>query len=72
MFLKNESARDHNREVRADRIRESVGAENTFSSDLSEFGVLVAELAPPIDKVWRHCEGTHHVEDVTGQVVSRQ
>ena len=47
-----------NREVRADRIRKSVGAENTFSSDLSEFDGLVAELAPLIDKVWRHCEGT--------------
>jgi DNA polymerase-4 len=47
-----------NREVRADRIRKSVGAENTFSSDLTEFDALVAELAPLIDKVWRHCEGT--------------
>jgi DNA polymerase IV len=47
-----------NREVRADRIRKSVGAENTFSSDLTEFDAMVAELAPLIDKVWRHCEGT--------------
>ena len=45
-----------NREVRADRIRKSVGAENTFSSDLTEFNVMVAELQPLIDKVWRHCE----------------
>jgi DNA polymerase IV len=44
------------REVRADRIRKSVGAENTFSSDLTEFDAMVAELAPLIDKVWRHCE----------------
>jgi DNA polymerase-4 len=45
-----------NREVRADRIRKSVGAENTFFSDLSEFEAMVSELRPLIDKVWRHCE----------------
>jgi DNA polymerase-4 len=45
-----------NREVRVDRIRKSVGAENTFSSDLTEFNVMVAELQSLIDKVWRHCE----------------
>lgn len=44
-----------NREVRADRIRKSVGAENTFSSDLTNFEAMVAELQPLIDKVWRHC-----------------
>jgi DNA polymerase IV len=44
-----------NREIRANRIRKSVGAENTFSSDLVEFEALVAELQPLIDKVWRHC-----------------
>src|ERR1700744_5132652 len=43
------------REVRANRIRKSVGAENTFSSDLTEFDAMVAELQPLIDKVWRHC-----------------
>jgi DNA polymerase-4 len=46
------------RPVRADRIRKSVGAENTFSTDLTEFVAMVAELEPLIDKVWRHCEGT--------------
>jgi DNA polymerase-4 len=45
------------RPVRADRIRKSVGAENTFSNDLTEFDVMVAELQPLVDKVWRHCEG---------------
>jgi DNA polymerase IV len=44
------------REVRANRIRKSVGAENTFSNDLAEFEPMVAELQPLIDKVWRHCE----------------
>src|ERR1700719_1909954 len=45
-----------NREVRADRIRKSVGAENTFSTDLTDFDAMVTELQPLIDKVWRHCE----------------
>jgi len=47
-----------NRPVRANRIRKSVGAENTFSTDLAEFDALVAELRPLVDKVWRHCEAT--------------
>jgi DNA polymerase IV len=45
-----------NREVRANRIRKSVGAESTFFVDLTEFEPMVAELQPLIDKVWRHCE----------------
>jgi DNA polymerase-4 len=45
-----------NREVRANRIRKSVGAETTFSKDLTEFEPMVAELQPLIDKVWRHCD----------------
>jgi DNA polymerase-4 len=44
------------REVRANRVRKSVGAENTFSTDLTEFDAMVAELQPLVDKVWRHCE----------------
>lgn len=45
-----------NREVRADRIRKSIGAEMTFSTDLSDLNDLVSELQLLIDKVWRHCE----------------
>jgi DNA polymerase IV len=45
-----------NREVRANRIRKSVGAENTFFADLTEFEAMVTELQPLIEKVWRHCE----------------
>ena len=44
------------RPVRANRIRKSVGAENTFSTDLTELDAMLAELEPLIDKVWRHCE----------------
>jgi DNA polymerase-4 len=46
------------RPVRANRIRKSVGAENTFAADLTEFEPMAAELQPLIDKVWRYCEGT--------------
>jgi len=47
-----------NREVRADRIRKSIGAENTFSTDITDFDTMVVELKPLIDKVWRYCEST--------------
>jgi DNA polymerase-4 len=46
------------RPVRANRIRKSIGAENTFSTDLAEYDALAAELRPLVDKVWRHCEAT--------------
>jgi DNA polymerase-4 len=51
------------RPVRTNRIRKSVGAENTFSSDLTEFHPMVAELEPLIHKVWRHCEVTANYND---------
>jgi DNA polymerase-4 len=44
--------------VRANRIRKSVGAKNTFARDLTEFEPMAAEMLPLIDKVWRHCEST--------------
>lgn len=44
------------RPVRANRTRKSVGAENTFSTDLTEAEAMIAQLEPLIDKVWRHCE----------------
>jgi nucleotidyltransferase/DNA polymerase involved in DNA repair len=40
----------------ATSCRKSVGAENTFSSDLTEFEAMSAELQPLVDKVWRHCK----------------
>ena len=48
---------DH-RPVRANRIRKSIGAENTFSVDLTTFDAMAVELQPLIDRVWRHCEST--------------
>ena len=46
------------RPVRANRVRKSVGAENTFSADLFSFEAAREALSPIIDKVWRYCERT--------------
>jgi DNA polymerase IV len=54
------------RPVRADRIRKSVGAENTFFDDLTEFEAMREALLPIIDKLWRHCEGS----DIRGRTVT--
>ncbi|WP_084679219.1 DNA polymerase IV [Methylocystis sp. ATCC 49242] len=48
---------DH-RPVRADRIRKSVGAEQTFALDMTDLAAMREALEPVIDKVWRHCETT--------------
>jgi len=40
------------RPVRVDRIRKSIGAENTFADDATEYSVLVERLQPILDKVW--------------------
>ncbi|SNT72892.1 DNA polymerase IV [Paracoccus seriniphilus] len=44
---------DH-REVRPDRIRKSVGAENTYFTDLMTVAEIDEALAPLANKVWRH------------------
>jgi DNA polymerase IV len=46
------------RPVRADRVRKSVGAENTFAQDLHEFAPMRDALEPIIAKVWQHCQAT--------------
>ncbi len=46
------------RPVRADRIRKSIGAENTFFDDLFSFEAARDALQPIIEKVWCHCEAT--------------
>jgi DNA polymerase-4 len=45
------------RPVRADRVRKSVGAENTFAADIFAFAAASAALQPIIEKVWHYCEG---------------
>ena len=43
------------RPVRANRVRKSVGAENTFAADLHDRAAMREALTPILDKVWRHC-----------------
>jgi DNA polymerase IV len=57
-----------NREVWANRIRKSVGEENTFARDLTEFDAKAAELQPLIDKVWQRCEDKGSRRTVTLKV----
>jgi DNA polymerase-4 len=45
-----------NRPVLPNRIRKSVGAENTFPRDLTTLDDLKAELAPLVEKVWQYCD----------------
>jgi DNA polymerase-4 len=54
------------RQVRAHRIRKSVGAETTFSEDLTEFDAMAERLAPLIDKVWTSCAA----KGVSGRTVT--
>jgi DNA polymerase-4 len=54
------------RPVRADRVRKSVGAENTFPEDVFTFEAARDALQPIVDKVWRYCDGTRiHGRTVT-------
>ena len=46
------------RPVRADRLRKSVGAENTFAEDIASFEAMREALQPIIDKVWRASDGS--------------
>jgi DNA polymerase-4 len=44
------------RPVRADRIRKSVGAENTFAADIFTYEAARTALRNIVDKVWEYCE----------------
>jgi DNA polymerase-4 len=57
------NARSH---PRADRIRKSLGAENTFSADIFTFEAACEVLQPIIEKLWRTCEGT----EIRGRTVT--
>ena len=46
------------RPVRADRIRKSVGAENTFPADLFTYEAAYDALRDIVGKVWGFCEGS--------------
>ncbi|SFB30214.1 DNA polymerase-4 [Rhizobium sp. NFR07] len=45
-----------NRQVRPDRVRKSVGAEDTFALDIDDLDLATRELKPLVEKVWSHCE----------------
>lgn len=44
------------RQVKPDRERKSVGAEDTFAIDIADLAAAKRELAPLVAKVWRYCE----------------
>ncbi|OWV81636.1 DNA polymerase IV [Rhizobium sp. N122] len=44
------------RQVRPNRVRKSVGAEDTFSKDLHAYEAAREGLQPLIEKVWGYCE----------------
>jgi DNA polymerase-4 len=54
------------RPVRADRIRKSIGAENTFPADLLTYEAARDALREIAGKVWEYCEGS----DIRGRTVT--
>jgi DNA polymerase-4 len=44
------------RQVRPDRVRKSVGAEDTFAVDISALDLATKELRPLVEKIWSYCE----------------
>lgn len=44
------------RRVKPDRVRKSVGAEDTFVQDIQSYEPALEGLRPLITKVWRYCE----------------
>ncbi|MDM9622001.1 DNA polymerase IV [Rhizobium sp. AC44/96] len=44
------------RRVKPDRVRKSVGAEDTFAQDIHSYEPAIEGLRPLIAKVWRYCE----------------
>lgn len=44
------------RQVKPDRVRKSVGAEDTFSQDIHTYELAREGLQPLIEKVWGYCE----------------
>ena len=44
------------RQVKPDRVRKSIGAEDRFVEDIDDLELATAELRPLAQKVWRYCE----------------
>ena len=49
-----------------DRVRKSIGDENTFSTDITDLDELIEQAEPLIAKVWQHCQR----HDVRGRTVT--
>ncbi|APG93962.1 DNA polymerase IV (plasmid) [Sinorhizobium americanum] len=54
------------RQVKPNRIRKSVGAEDTFAEDIADLDLATAELKPLAEKVWRYCEA----QGISGKTVT--
>jgi len=54
------------RQVRPDRIRKSVGAEDTFVQDIDDLDLATSELKPLVDKVWSYCDS----KGISGKTVT--
>lgn len=54
------------RQVKPDRVRKSVGAEDTFAQDIHAYGPALEGAKPLIAKVWRYCEANC----ITGKTVT--
>jgi DNA polymerase IV len=54
------------RQVRPDRIRKSLGAEDTFVEDIDDLERATLELKPLAEKVWRYCEA----QGISGKTVT--
>jgi DNA polymerase-4 len=54
------------RQVKPNRIRKSIGAEDTFAEDIDRLDLAKTELRPLAEKVWRYCEA----HDITGKTVT--
>lgn len=44
-----------NRQVKPDRVRKSIGSEDTFAQDIAELEPAKAELATLVAKIWAYC-----------------
>ncbi len=54
------------RQVKPDRVRKSVGAEDTFVEDIDDLERATTELKPLAEKVWRYCEA----QAISGKTVT--
>jgi DNA polymerase-4 len=54
------------RQVRPDRVRKSIGAEDTFVEDIHALEPARQQLTLLIEKVWRYCEAS----DISGKTVT--